>query len=307
MDKSYIDTVRLLLRVAPDVFAGDLFALKGGTAINLFVRDMPRLSVDLDLVFIDHTLPRAEALSAITAGLQKVSDRLHKTGLSTRKIGNNEMGDTKLVIEDETSMVKIEVNTVLRGTVHPVEHRSLTKSASDLFLAELRVPALTHAELYGGKLVAALDRQHPRDLFDVHLLFENEGITDAMVECFIIYLSGHDRAPHDVLDSRDKDISQIYQDQFEGMATVPVTLDQLTATRARLREELSRKLTTRQKNFLLSLVRAEPDWSLLDCQHVSELPGIQWKLLNLRKFRDQKPEGFAEQIRKLEQLLGWSK
>ena len=307
MDKSYIDTVRLLLRVAPDVFAGDLFALKGGTAINLFVRDMPRLSVDLDLVFIDHTLPRAEALSAITAGLQKVSDRLHKTGLSTRKIGNNEMGDTKLVIEDETSMVKIEVNTVLRGTVHPVEHRSLTKSASDLFLAELRVPALTHAELYGGKLVAALDRQHPRDLFDVHLLFENEGITDAMVECFVIYLSGHDRPPHEVLAPREKDISRTYEDQFEGMATVPVTLDQLTATRARLREELSRKLTTRQKNFLLSLVRAEPDWSLLDCQHVSELPGIQWKLLNLRKFRDQKPEGFAEQIRKLEQLLGWSK
>jgi hypothetical protein len=106
------------------------------------------------------------------------------------------------------------------------------------------------------------------------------------------------------LDSRDKDISRIYQDQFQGMATVPVTLDQLTATRARLREELSGKLTTRQKNFLLSVVRAEPDWSLLDCQHASELPGIQWKLLNLRKFRDEKPQGFAEQIRKMEQLLG---
>ena len=304
MDKSYIDTVRLLLRVAPDVFAGDLFALKGGTAINLFVRDMPRLSVDLDLVFIDHTLPRAEALSAITAGLQKVSDRLHKTGLSIRKIGNNEMGDTKLVIEDGTSMVKIEVNTVLRGTVHPVEHRSLTKSASDLFLAELRVPALTHAELYGGKLVAALDRQHPRDLFDVHLLFENEGITDAMLECFVIYLSAHDHPPHDVLDSRDKDISRTYEDQFEGMATVPVTLDQLTSTRTRLQDELFNRLTTQHKNFLLSLVRAEPDWSLLDCQPVSELPSIQWTLLNLRKFRDQKPEAFAEQIRRMEQLLG---
>jgi len=304
MDKTYIDTVRLLLRVAPDVFAGDLFALKGGTAINLFLRDMPRLSVDLDLVFTDHTLPRAEALQAITSGLQTIGDRLHKTGFSVRKIGNKEMGDTKLVIEDGTSMVKIEVNTVLRGTVLPVEHHSLTKSASDLFLAELQLPTLTHAELYGGKLVAALDRQHPRDLFDVHLLFENEGITEAMVECFVIYLSAHDHPPHDVLDSRDKDISRTYQDQFEGMATVPVTLDQLVATRTRLRDELSKRLTMRQRNFLLSLVRAEPDWSLLDCQHVSELPGIQWKLLNIRKFRDQKPEGFAEQIRKMEELLG---
>jgi predicted nucleotidyltransferase component of viral defense system len=304
MDKTYIDTVRLLLRVAPDVFDGDIFALKGGTAINLFVRDMPRLSVDLDLVFVDHTLPRAEALRAITSGLQTISGRLHKTGFSVRKIGNKEMGDTKLVIEDGTSMIKIEVNTVLRGTVLPVERRSLTKSASDLFLAELQVPTLTHAELYGGKLVAALDRQHPRDLFDVHLLFENEGITDAMLECFVIYLSAHDHPPHDVLDSRDKDISRTYEDQFEGMATVPVTLDQLTTARARLRAELSKRLATRQKNFLLSLVRAEPEWSLLDCQHVSELPGIQWKLLNLRKFRDQKPEAFTEQIRRMEQLVG---
>lgn len=304
MDKTYIDTVRLLLRVAPDVFDGDMFALKGGTAINLFVRDMPRLSVDLDLVFVDHTLPRAEAIRAITSGLQTISGRLHKTGFSVRKIGNKEMGDTKLVIEDGKSMIKIEVNTVLRGTVLPVERRSLTKSASDLFLAELQMPTLTHAELYGGKLVAALDRQHPRDLFDVHLLFENEGITDAMLECFVIYLSAHDHPPHDVLDSRDKDISRTYEDQFEGMATVPVTLDQLTTARARLRAELSKRLTTRQKNFLLSLVRAEPEWSLLDCQHVSELPGIQWKLLNLRKFRDQKPEAFAEQIRRIEQLVG---
>ena len=284
MDKTYIDTVRLLLRVAPDVFAENLFALKGGTAIILFVRDMPRLSVDLDLVFTDHTLPRAEALQVITSGLQTISDRLHKTGLSVRKIGNKEMGDTKLVIEDGISMVKIEVNTVLRGTVLPVEHHSLTKSASNLFLAELQLPTLAHAELYGGKLVAALDRQHPRDLFDVHQLFENEGITEAMVECFVIYLSAHDHPPHDVLDSRDKDISRTYQDQFEGMATVPVTLDQLMATRTRLRDELSKRLTLRQRNFLLSLVRAEPDCSLLDCQHASELPGIQWKLLNrLRK------------------------
>ncbi len=140
MDKSYIDTVRLLLRVAPDVFDEDIFALKGGTAINLFVRDMPHLSVDLDLVFVDHTLPRAEALRAITAGLQTISKRLERDHLSIRTIGNKEMGDTKLVIEDGTSMVKIEVNTVLRGKVLPRENRSLTKSASALFLAELRVP-----------------------------------------------------------------------------------------------------------------------------------------------------------------------
>ena len=58
MNQNYLDTVRLLTRAAPIVFADGVFALKGGTVINLFVRDMPCLSVDFDLVFPDYTLPR---------------------------------------------------------------------------------------------------------------------------------------------------------------------------------------------------------------------------------------------------------
>ena len=61
MNQVYLDSARLLTRVAPLVLVDDTFALKGGTAINLFVRNMPRLSVDLDLVFPDHTLPREPA------------------------------------------------------------------------------------------------------------------------------------------------------------------------------------------------------------------------------------------------------
>lgn len=67
MDKTYADTVRLLLAVAPDVFANDIFAMKGGTAINLFVRDMPRLSVDIDVVYLPWQTPRDEALQAINS------------------------------------------------------------------------------------------------------------------------------------------------------------------------------------------------------------------------------------------------
>jgi len=61
MNQDYIDTVRLLLDVAPAVFQSPRFAMKGGTALNLFVQEMPRLSVDIDVVFTDHTLDR-EAL-----------------------------------------------------------------------------------------------------------------------------------------------------------------------------------------------------------------------------------------------------
>ena len=62
MNQQYVDTVRLLLAVAPVVFRSPRFALKGGTALNLFVHDMPRLSVDIDVVFIDHTLNREDVL-----------------------------------------------------------------------------------------------------------------------------------------------------------------------------------------------------------------------------------------------------
>jgi hypothetical protein len=292
-----------MLRIAPDVFEGTPFALKGGTAINLFVREMPRLSVDLDLVYVNRATPRQRALEEITASLQAIARRLEKTGFSTRKVGSKVMGDTKLLIDEGSTMVKIEVNTVFRGTVHPVENRQLVETAAKHFMAELSVPVLSEAELYGGKLVAALDRQHPRDLFDVDCLFAAEGLSDAMVECFVIYLCGHDRPPYEVLDARDKDISEIYAEQFAGMAAVSVPLEQLIETRSRLRFELMKRLTSEHKNFLLGLVRAEPDWSLLRCPHASELPGIQWKLINLRKFQERQPEAFAEQIRRTEQVL----
>ena len=170
-------------------------------------------------------------------------------------------------------------------------------------MPELAVPVLSDAELYGGKLVAALDRQHPRDLFDVHCLFEAEGLTDAMLECFVIYLSGHDKPPYEVLNARDKDISATYEEQFAGMAAVPVPFEQLIETRSRLRSDLMKRLTSDHKNFLLSLLRTDPDWGLLHCPHASELPGIQWKLINLRKFQERQPKAFAEQIRRMEQVL----
>jgi predicted nucleotidyltransferase component of viral defense system len=67
MNQNYIDTVRLLLAIAPAVFASGRFAMKGGTALNLFVQEMPRLSVDIDLVFVDHRLDREAALQVIAA------------------------------------------------------------------------------------------------------------------------------------------------------------------------------------------------------------------------------------------------
>lgn len=303
MDKAYADTVRLLLSITPDVFANDIFAMKGGTAINLFVRDMPRLSVDIDVVYTPWQHPREQALPAITAELNAIAGRVAKLGLTARTVASKDLGDTKLLIENESSQVKVEVNVVFRGTVLPIERRALTGRTAQMFSAEFDVPMLATAELYGSKLVAAMDRQHPRDLFDAWQMFESDGLTDVAVECFVTYLAGHNRPTHEVLFGNEKDIAREYTDNFVGMTTEPVELDTLLQTRERLRSELPRRLTDKHRRLLIGLARAEPDWTLLHCLHAAELPALRWKLANLQTFRQRRPADFERQASILEEQL----
>lgn len=303
MDKAYADTVRLLLSVTPDVFANDIFAMKGGTAINLFVRDMPRLSVDIDVVYTPWQHPREQALLAITAELNAVVARVAKLGLTARAVPSKDLGDTRLLIENESSQVKVEVNVVFRGTVLPTERRALSSRTAQMFSAELEVPVLATAELYGSKLVAAMDRQHPRDLFDVWQMFESDGLTDATVECFVTYLAGHNRPTHEVLFGTEKDIDREYTNNFVGMTAEPVGIDTLLQTREHLRSELPRRLTESHRKLLRGLARAEPDWTLLRCPHAAELPALRWKLANLQTFRQRRPADFDRQASALEAQL----
>ncbi len=74
-------------------------------------------------------------------------------------------GETKLLVRRGNIEVKVEVNFVLRGTVHKVRLASLSAKAQDILQAELEIPVASLEDIYGGKLVAALDRQHPRDRF----------------------------------------------------------------------------------------------------------------------------------------------
>ncbi len=300
MDNAYADTVRLLLAVAPIVFSGDLFAMKGGTAINLFVRDMPRLSVDIDVVHLPRDVPREDAIRAIQLELTAIAQRAAALRLRTRLIGARDQRETKLIVGNDVAQVKVEVNLVFRGTVLPVERRVLSTRTADLFGVEFDVPVLAPDELYAGKLVAALDRQHPRDLFDVWQLYESGGISDGMVECFVIYLAGHNRPVHEVLFGNDKDIAAEYDRAFVGMTEVECWLKTLLDTRMRLKEELPRRLSERHKQFLAGLSRATPDWSLLQCGHVAQLPALRWKLGNLETFRERRPAEFARQLELLE-------
>ena len=265
---------------------------------------MPRLSVDIDVIYKSWETPREQALAAIAAELDAITKRLGRLGLSARKVASRELGETKLLIENDESQVKIEVNAVFRGAVLPVEIRSLSPKAAELFSAELKLPMLSADELYGSKLVAALDRQHPRDLFDVWQLFESDGLSDTAVECFVTYLAGHNRPIHEVLFGNDKDIEDDYHSDFIGMTTEPVSLDALVETRSRLRSELPQRLSEHQRKFLIGLARAKPEWGLLKCPHAKDLPALRWKLANLQIFRKRRESDFNLQAKILETKLG---
>jgi predicted nucleotidyltransferase component of viral defense system len=158
MNPNYINAVRLLLAVAPVVFRRPVFALKGGTAINLFLRDMPRLSVDLDLVYTDHRSGREESLRAISTALEQIRDELQGLGFQCELGATAEGSDVKLFVQRDRARIKLEVNHVFRGTVLPVGELALVATARDAFLTDMRLPVLHRDELYGSKLVAAMDR-----------------------------------------------------------------------------------------------------------------------------------------------------
>ncbi|MFO1315745.1 MAG: nucleotidyl transferase AbiEii/AbiGii toxin family protein [Burkholderiales bacterium] len=180
MKDAYRDTAELLLDIAPRVFAEPEFAMKGGTAINLFVQPLPRLSVDIDLVFVPADFEREEALQRISAALNRIQVALGRAPGMNARLGGADGDEVKLFVTRNDVRVKVEVNTVFRGTVYTPIRSGLSKAATEYFKREVSVALLDRDELYASKLVAAMDRQHPRDLFDVMLLLGQGGITPRM-------------------------------------------------------------------------------------------------------------------------------
>jgi predicted nucleotidyltransferase component of viral defense system len=303
MNPTYLATARMLTEVAPIVIADGTFAVKGGTAINLFLREMPRLSVDLDLVFPDHRPSRSEALAAINEALRNARSRLAERGFHVQTVSAADMGETKLLVRRDDILVKVEVNTVIRGTVYPTRTLSLSAAARNALMADLDLPLLSAEDIYGGKLVAAMDRQHPRDLFDVMELFAHEGITPGIRRSFVVYLASHNRTFHEVLFPTPRDIRLDYEGTFVGMTTEPVTLDALLETRARLFRELPAALDANERQFLRTLARAEPDWLLLEIPHLELLPAVRWKLQNLQRLARTNPTKLRALGDALEQRL----
>lgn len=304
MNEQYRETVRLLLTVVPTVFRVPNFAMKGGTAINFFVRDMPRLSVDIDVTFARLDVSREVALAQIADGLTTIAAALKRQGLGAQLAGPTSAPESKLFVIGSRARITVEVNTILRGTVLPVETRELLPVAQQQFALQVSAPILAPAELYGGKLVALLDRQHPRDLFDGLLLLEEGGITPAIVQCFVIYLASHNRPTHELLHPNVKDIARVFEHDFLGMTQRDVSVAELVSARDQIVKELLAKLTSHQRHFLMSLMRGDPDWSASGVLHAERLPALQWKLDNLRKLSRANSRKHTALVLDLEKVLG---
>jgi predicted nucleotidyltransferase component of viral defense system len=297
----YRKQVALLIRTIPFVATEHEFALKGGTAINLFVRDMPRLSVDIDLTYVP-VADRATSLRAIDAGMKRIADAITKGTRSAQLNASQPKGEnciTKLILRDDDAQIKIEVTPVLRGCVYePAVKRVSAKVEEEFGFAEM--PVVHFADLYAGKIMAALDRQHPRDLFDVRDLLANEGIDDMLRKAFIVYLLSHNRPMAEVLAPQRLDISAEYRRGFEGMVERPVSLDDLLKAREDLIREIVGNMPERHKAFLISVKKGEPDWTLLDLPGAKDLPAVRWKLENLAKLSADKR---AQLLKRLDESL----
>jgi predicted nucleotidyltransferase component of viral defense system len=296
---TYRKQVALLIRILPLIAEETCFALKGGTAINLFVRDMPRLSVDIDLTYVP-VAPRAVSLKGLDAAMQRIAVRMKKT-IPDAQINTSQIEGavTRLIVRQSGVQTKIEVTPVLRGCVFDPGTRSVSGAVEAAF-GFAQIAVVSFADLYAGKIVAALDRQHPRDLFDVRDLLANEGIDDALRTAFIVYLLSHDRPMSEVLAPTRKDISDEFFRGFEGMTEHAVSRDDLVAAREALIDDIVGKMPDAHRRFLVSFKGGDPDWSLLGVPAAAGLPAVKWRQQNLAKLTAKKR---ADLVGALERVL----
>ena len=296
--ESYLAQVRLLMRLLPIVSTESAFALKGGTAINLFYREMPRLSVDIDLAYLPIE-DRATSLHAIDAAFDRIMAQINKLpGVNAQRIAGGGGGDTRVLTTADGVTVKLETSPVMRGAIGKPRLMRTTDAVEDAF-GFVATNVLAFDDLYAGKLHAALDRQHPRDLFDVKLLYKNEGLTDDLFRVFLVYAACSSRPMHELLAPNEKDIADEFAREFAGMTAEPVNIDALLSARKRMIDDIQARLNGNAAEFLRTLQAGEPDFTLIELPQAADLPAIKWKILNLKKVKADNPEKHRAQTKAL--------
>ncbi len=294
----YAQKVELLLRLMPIVMDEGVFAVHGGTAINLFLKNLPRYSVDIDLTYIPLT-DRTDSLANINLHLQSICDNAQKAFKGMHIVPN--FSTSKLLCEFRGKQVKVEVNQTKRGLVGGEAITiPLSEKAQDKFGLYCEADIVPLTQLYGGKIAAALSRQHPRDLFDVKYM---DVSLDECREGLIFSLLGSDRPIHESFAPRLIDQRDAMVNQFEGMTDIPFIYEEFEATRSKLIANVNQLMTEKDKQFLVSFEKGEPEWDGYEFEYFKDYPSIKWKLLNIKKLAKQNPRKLQEEAKKLEVLF----
>ena len=298
MNNAYKEKVRLLLKIMPIVMSEDCFAVHGGTAINLFVNDLLRLSVDIDLTYIPLE-DRKTSIEHINASLKRIAERIAKDLRGVRVIPRYDI--CKLTCEWHGCQVKIEVNQTKRGLIGgEVQVLPLCNQAQELFQMEVMARVVPLTLLYGGKIAAALSRQHPRDLFDIrHMTIPIEQAKLGFIFCLL----GSDRPIHESFAPNFIDQRDAMEKQFAGMSDIPFSYDDFEASREQLVKDVNAMLTDKEKRFLISFEEGNPDWDSVEFAYFAEYPSVKWKLLNLAKLKDSNPSKLKYEADKLREIF----
>lgn len=303
INQSYLNQADLLLQVIPHIAKEKALALNGGTAINLFLREMPRLSVDIDLTYLPFD-NREIALKNISESLGRIRKRIMKsipdTTVNKHALEGN---DVKLLVQSQKAQIKIEVNTITRGHLYPTRLLQVNETVQDRFRKFAAIQVISDAELFGGKICAALDRQHPRDLFDVYLLFKESGYNEDVKNGFIEALVSHMRTMKEVLQPHLLDQRSAFEKQFQGMSDITFTYEDFETTREQLIETVNSSLTDVDRSFLLSFKQGNPDWDRFPIPGLSEMPAVQWKLRNIQSLIKANSGKHKELLIKLKSLF----
>lgn len=295
----YAQKVEMLLRLIPIVMEEGVFAIHGGTAINLFLKDLPRYSVDIDLTYIP-LADRKTSLEDINTHLQSISDKAKKAFKGMHIVPN--FSTSKLLCEYRGKQVKVEVNQTKRGLVGgDAVITPLSDKAQDEFglYCEANIVPLT--QLYGGKIAAALSRQHPRDLFDVkHMDIPLAECREGLIFCLL----GSDRPIHESFAPRLIDQREAMVNQFEGMTDIPFTYEDFEETRSQLIANVNQLMTEADKRFLISFESGKSKWEGYEFEYMKEYPSVKWKQLNLEKLAKQNPQKMEEEAQKLRTIFG---
>lgn len=299
MNNIYRQKVELLLRILPFVTDEDCFAIHGGTAINLFVKNLHRLSVDIDVTYIP-VEDRNTSFERINEALERIADRLKRTFRDVRVIPRLDI--CKITCESQGCQVKIEVNQTKRGLVcGDAALLPLCEKAQSLFGMEVEARIVSIPQLYGGKISAALSRQHPRDLFDIKQM--DIPLTDVK-EGLIFCLLGSDRPIHESFAPNLIDQHEAMERQFSGMSEIPFSYNDFEATREKLVNDVNSVMTEDDKRFLIGFEELAVDWESTPYSSFREYPSVRWKMQNLQNLKISNPKKLKTEADKLRKIFG---